>query len=271
MKIVLATGGFDPIHSGHILYLKAARKLGDKLVVGLNSDAWLTRKKGRPFMPYNERRFILENLEPVDQVIDFNDDDDTSCQAIFKVLSEKNPRDIIIFANGGDRVRENIPEYIVYSGASPVKFKFGVGGDNKANSSSWILEEWSAPKIVRNWGYYKVLYEGDGFKVKELVINPHSKLSMQRHQYRSETWNIVSGEADILTNHTLYDPFDGAYVHHLHRDNPFNIPPMTWHQCVNNTDKPAHIVEIWKGPNDKLNEDDIQRYHSIETLCKQSS
>ena len=61
MKIVLATGGFDPLHSGHISYLKSARELGDKLIVGLNSDDWLTRKKGRPFMPYKERAAIVEN------------------------------------------------------------------------------------------------------------------------------------------------------------------------------------------------------------------
>ena len=117
-------------------------------------------------------------------------------------------------------------------------------------------------KIVeRNWGSYKVLHQGDGFVVKELIINPHSKLSMQRHQYRSETWNIVKGKADIVTNRgTVNDPFEGAFIHHLHPENPFNIPVRTWHQCRNDNDEPAHIVEIWKGPDDKLNEEDIERY-----------
>ena len=62
MKVVLVTGGFDPIHSGHIAYFKAARALGDKLIVGVNSDSWLTRKKGRSFMPVNERVTIIENI-----------------------------------------------------------------------------------------------------------------------------------------------------------------------------------------------------------------
>jgi len=62
MKIVLVTGGFDPLHSGHIEYFKAAKNLGDKLIVGLNSDAWLSRKKGRAFMPCNARVAIIENL-----------------------------------------------------------------------------------------------------------------------------------------------------------------------------------------------------------------
>ena len=68
--VVLVTGGFDPLHSGHIAYFKEAKKLGNKLVVGVNSDAWLTRKKGRPFMPWEERSIIIESLECVDHVID---------------------------------------------------------------------------------------------------------------------------------------------------------------------------------------------------------
>ena len=67
MKVVLVTGGFDPLHSGHISYFKEAKKLGDKLVVGLNSDEWLTRKKGRPFMPFKERLKIIQNLKIIMQ------------------------------------------------------------------------------------------------------------------------------------------------------------------------------------------------------------
>ena len=115
--------------------------------------------------------------------------------------------------------------------------------------------------IKREWGHYIVLYEGDGFTVKELVINPHSKLSMQRHQRRSETWNIVKGRASIITNHRITgDPFDGAYVHHLHKENPFTIPKLTWHSGRNDNDEPAHIIEIWKGNSKYLSEDDIERW-----------
>ena len=81
-NIVLVTGGFDPIHSGHIAYFKAARQLGDMLIVGLNSDAWLTRKKGRPFMPFDERQSIIQNLNCVDQCLLFNDDDGSAKEAI---------------------------------------------------------------------------------------------------------------------------------------------------------------------------------------------
>ena len=126
MTTVIVTGGFDPLHSGHIAYFKAAKKLGDKLVVGLNSDEWLRRKKGRPFMPLIERKTIIENLEMVDEVISFNDEDDTATQAI-KQVREKNPKAKIVFANGGDRKKENTPEENE-NDDDGVEFVFGVGG-----------------------------------------------------------------------------------------------------------------------------------------------
>ena len=75
MKIIVVSGGFDPIHSGHIAYFESAKKLGDKLIVALNSDQWLVDKKGKFFMTFNERKSIIENLSMVDDVIDFEDDD----------------------------------------------------------------------------------------------------------------------------------------------------------------------------------------------------
>ena len=146
-KIALVTGGFDPIHSGHIQYLKAAATYADYLIVGLNSDEWLTRKKGRPFMPFEEREAILNELLVVDEVISFDDSDDTACHAIEMVKHlYKDPfnhkfHKKIIFCNGGDRTAENIPEQERYKKDEWVSFEFGVGGENKKNSSSWILED----------------------------------------------------------------------------------------------------------------------------------
>ena len=137
--MVLVTGGFDPLHSGHIKYFKDAKKLGNKLIVGLNSDAWLKRKKGKAFMPFDERKLIIENLSMVNRVIGFKDDDDTACDAIYQLIKIDHQ---IIFANGGDRTKKNSPEYDTYSKLPWVRFEFGVGGTDKINSSSSLLKNW---------------------------------------------------------------------------------------------------------------------------------
>ena len=80
--VVLVTGGFDPLHSGHLAYFKAAKKLGDKLIVGVNSDDWLERKKGKNFLPLSERFEIVSSLKYIDNCILFNDEDDTAVEAI---------------------------------------------------------------------------------------------------------------------------------------------------------------------------------------------
>jgi cytidyltransferase-like protein len=249
MKIVLVTGGFDPLHSGHIEYFNAAKELGDKLVVGLNSDSWLERKKGRAFMPWNERATIISALHNVDRVINFNDDDNSATDAIRKV-KELFENHSIIFANGGDRNAGNIPEMLI----PDVLFKFGIGGANKANSSSWILDEWKAPKTERPWGYYRVLHEVPGMKVKELTINPGEQLSMQRHNLRSEFWIISEGKA------ILNSRMPGGYslpalkpVTHA----SYTIPKQDWHQLTNPFDIPCRIVEIQYG--ESCIEDDIER------------
>lgn len=139
MRVVLVTGGFDPLHSGHIAYFDAAKKLGDILIVGVNSDEWLIRKKGKPFMPWGERALIVSKLQMVNGIRHFDDSDGSARDAIRKVL-ENYPNDDIIFANGGDRKLDNIPEMDVES--NRLEFVFGVGGDDKKNSSSWILENY---------------------------------------------------------------------------------------------------------------------------------
>lgn len=253
--IVLVTGGFDPLHSGHIEYFKQAKALGDMLVVGVNSDAWLKRKKGRSFMPLDERGAIISELLMVNKVVGFEDDYDSDDSAIkfIKDMREYNPEAEIIFANGGDRTAGSTLEE--KAGLEKIKFAFGVGGTDKKNSSSWILKDWQAPKVEREWGYYRELYKGDGFAVKELVINPHSTLSMQRHKNRSETWNLVSGKAHLLTSNRS-EPEDPKRQD-LTPPNPVDIPANVWHQGVNESNKPAHIIEVWKGA--ELTEDDIER------------
>ena len=160
-KTVIVSGGFDPLHSGHIAYLQAARNLGDYLVVGVNSDAWLICKKGRAFMPLKERMAVVRALGCVGEVMSFDDSDGTALKLI-EAVKAKYPQDEIVFANGGDRTAGNIPEMA----AENVAFAFGVGGSDKLNSSSWILQEWQAPRTDKVWGHYAVLHEGREVKVK---------------------------------------------------------------------------------------------------------
>jgi D-beta-D-heptose 7-phosphate kinase/D-beta-D-heptose 1-phosphate adenosyltransferase len=139
MNIVLVTGGFDPIHSGHIAYFNAAKTLGNMLIVGVNSDEWLVRKKGKAFLDFNERCNIVNNIKSVDAVIGFDDGDGSAKDAIRKVRVQF-PSAHIVFANGGDRTSKNIPEMDV--GDNNISYIFGVGGSDKMNSSSWILNNW---------------------------------------------------------------------------------------------------------------------------------
>ena len=138
-RIAVVSGGFDPIHSGHINLINAAKELGDNLVVGINSDQWLIRKKGKVFMPWHERQKIVSNLKSVDYVIEFNDDDG-SAKNLLKIVRQTWEAAHIIFANGGDRNEKNNNEADFED--DNFEFAFGVGGTHKSNSSSWILENW---------------------------------------------------------------------------------------------------------------------------------
>lgn len=256
MKIVLVTGGFDPLHSGHIALFKEARKLGDMLIVGLNSDEWLARKKGRAFMHIYEREQVVSSLSVVDQVICYPDADGSSKNAITGVRA-MYPDATIVFANGGDRTVDNIPEMDVAD--TNIEFVFGIGGEDKKNSSSWILEEWKAPKTTRKWGYYRVLHENSNeVKLKELIVEPGAKLSMQRHADRAEHWFVSEGTATVYTIEDsstdieltgIYNKFD-----HIH------IRQQEWHQLCNETVMPLKIIEIQYGKN--CIEEDIQRINT---------
>ena len=137
--IILVSGGFDPIHSGHIKLINEANKYGD-VVVLLNSDQWLRNKKGKEFLPFVERKIIMQNLKGVLDVIEFDDSDKTCVDGIKKAKSiYKNS--IIKFANGGDRNNNTTPEKD-FCDINNIETLFGIGGDNKSNSSSWILKKW---------------------------------------------------------------------------------------------------------------------------------
>ena len=152
-SIIVLSGGFDPVHKGHLRMFREASNLGHQVIVGLNSDEWLRRKKGKPFMNFEERKEILEGFRYVNQVLPFDDSDDTASDLIRRVSSlydseshDHNYSDIshmgmvgyykIYFANGGDRTTKNVPEMSICKELD-VTMLWGVGG-GKIQSSSWL-------------------------------------------------------------------------------------------------------------------------------------
>ena len=138
-KIILISGGFDPIHSGHIKLIQSAAKFGN-VVVLLNSDEWLKKKKGKEFLPFKERKVILSAIKNVINVIAFDDSDKSCIKGIKKALKiySKNK---LFFANGGDRNSKTTPE-LNFCKNNNINTLWGVGGNKKSNSSSWILKKW---------------------------------------------------------------------------------------------------------------------------------
>jgi cytidyltransferase-like protein len=142
-KTVVVSGGFDPLHIGHIRYMKEAKALGDELIVILNNDNWLRQKKSKEFMPEDERKEIIEALECVDKVIiskhsknfDFNKADDRSvCRELKKIKPH-------IFANGGDRFADDIPEFKLCKELG-IEMAFNIGKGGKVRSSSELLAQY---------------------------------------------------------------------------------------------------------------------------------
>ena len=153
-NVIILSGGFDPVHKGHIRMFREAANLGANVIIGLNSDEWLTRKKGKPFMKFEERKEIIEGFKYVNQVIPFDDSDDTASDLIKRVHSIYDGKEFehdysdddhmgmvgyyqIYFANGGDRTTDNVPEMSVCKELD-VTMLWGVGG-GKIQSSSWLI------------------------------------------------------------------------------------------------------------------------------------
>lgn len=260
-NVVVVSGGFDPLHIGHILYFEAAKKMGDVLCVAINSDQWLKNKKGKNFMSFVDRSAIIKSLKMVDEVIDFNDSDGSAKNAIYKIRA-MYPKSKIIFANGGDRTQDNIPEMNV--SIDNVEFVFGVGGERKDNSSSFILAHWEDWVISnykqknkendanyyeeRPWGHFEILAESDLFKIKKITVNPSHKLSYQYHYHRDENWVIVSGTASVIVNEQNYTLVTGESIF---------IKRLEYHRVINNSVEPLIFIEVQTG--DSFDENDIVR------------
>tara|TARA_B100000925_G_scaffold78291_1_gene55345 strand:- start:230 stop:1009 length:780 start_codon:yes stop_codon:yes gene_type:complete len=250
MKIIVVSGGFDPIHSGHISYMKSAKEMGDHLIIALNSDDWLIKKKKKAFMNIEERKNILINLECVDEIVTFDDDEYGSCINALEKIKDKYPNEEIIFCNGGDRNKDNIPEMTV----EDIKFRFGVGGEEKKNSSSSLLKNWKYDGEDRIWGSFYNFYDSKEVKVKELIVSPRKGMSFQKHKHRNEIWLVTKGCCEVI--YANEDPSKKEKVT-LSKFDKFFVSEGNWHQIINPYEEECHIIEIQYGK--LVVENDIER------------
>ena len=241
MEVIVLSGGFDPVHDGHISMFREAAEKYDHVIVGLNSDDWLTRKKGRAFMSYDVRKSVLQSIKWVDEVVGFNDDDNTCCDVLEYAISTHTN---VSFGNGGDRAGGNFPE-LEYCKQNDIQIDDTLGGDTKINSSSDILAQWTWQLTKRDWGLWKVLADYQTVKVKELVVNPKSVLSWQSHDHRNELWFIREGVATIY--YSSDDAGKDVFVTRKRPNDIFLIGKRKWHQLANETDKIVSVIEIQYG------------------------
>ncbi len=241
MSCIIVSGGFDPIHVGHLDMLKEASKYADKLIVILNNSQFLIRKKGFEFMPEKERKQIIQSIKYVDEVVTSIDRDDSVNETI-KEISKKNK--ILYFANGGDR---RSPSDIRESKTCKdlnIEMIFGVGG-GKIQSSSKLVN----PIFLKPWGSYKELSISHSYKLKEITILPGESISLQKHFQREEYWILIEGTLEIQVGDVVSNYQQGNFLH---------IPKRSLHRALNRSKKISKFIELQVGK--VLSEDDIERF-----------
>ena len=190
MKRVVASGFFDPLHKGHIEYIRKAKALGDYLIVLVNTNEAAQQKKGYYFMELQERMEIIRSLKFVDEVITAKDDDGTVAVSLAEIRPD-------IFAKGGDRTVENLPQQEL-----DVCKKYNIEiitglGDKIQSSSSLMIDRLKNNVVYKQWGHYLTIYYDENIKIKLLYIQPYSSISLQKHLKRDEIWAVLKGE--VLT------------------------------------------------------------------------
>jgi cytidyltransferase-like protein len=243
MRIGVVSGGFDPLHAGHVAMMQEARSLCDHLLVLLNSDDWLLRKKGYVSVPYEQRAEVVRTLRCVDAVAIALDDDDTVVKSLRVLRHQAGAGDTVIFMNGGDRGRDNVPEAVVEG----VEFLFGVGGESKMNSSSLINPSGYLARVDRAWGFYEDHFRTGRCVFKTLHLRTGQGTSLQRHQYRSEVWFVDWGEVLVeIAGRTEVLSVGGSTT----------VPAKSWHR-ITALRGPAVVREMQFG--ELCDESDIER------------
>lgn len=248
-KVVAVSGGFDPLHIGHARMFVEAKKLGDKLVVIVNNDNWLRKKKGFVFMSETERVELIKQLVAVDEVVltkhSVDDNDMTVCRSLEEVRPD-------IFANGGDRGEGNTPEASLCKELG-IEMAYNIGEGGKIQSSSWMIKDAAEALKTHNrpWGSFQNHHSLPGVHLKTLHVNPNSRLSLQSHKFRNETWVLVSGDAKAVVGPRV----DSLTTNELEVGKPFDVPVGTIHRLV--SENGGVLVEISYG---KFDEEDIERF-----------
>jgi len=244
MKKVVVSGGFDPVHVGHLRLFKEAKKFGDHLTVILNTDNFLKNKKGYFFMPFKERKEIISSFSCVDKVEKSIDKDETVIKTLEK-LSKNN--DIDVFANGGDRKNvADIPEYD-FCKKNKIKMIFDIGGD-KIQSSSSLITRFKNYQEDRPWGNFENLLKDEFYLVKRIIVKEGEQLSVQYHNHRSEKWIIVKGIGLLTIGKKKKEASYGS---------SFDIKAKEIHSIENIGKENLEIIEVQLG--NLISENDIVR------------